>query len=63
MWRNIRKDVKAFIHRIDSIFNLRKFFLFGSLAKGDYHENSDIDLIIIGALLGRIFDRIGKILS
>lgn len=62
-WRNIREDLKKFIHQIDAKFNLQKIILHGSFAKGDYHENSDIDLIIIGDFRGRIFDRIGEVLK
>ena len=41
----------------------KKIILFGSFARGDYHENSDIDLIIIGDFSRRFFDRIGKMLD
>jgi hypothetical protein len=37
--------------------------LFGSFAKGDYHENSDVDLVIVGDFKGRIFERIGEVLT
>jgi len=41
----------------------KKIILFGSFARGDYHENGEIDLIIIGDFIGRFFDRIGRILD
>jgi hypothetical protein len=37
--------------------------LYGSFAKGEIHEGSDIDLIIVGNFKERFFDRIGKILE
>ncbi|MGV9173682.1 MAG: nucleotidyltransferase domain-containing protein [Promethearchaeia archaeon] len=62
-WKNFRKKLKEFIHQIDANFDIIRIILFGSFANGDYHENSDIDLIIIGNFTGRIFDRIGNILD
>ncbi len=37
----------------------KKIILFGSFARGDYRENNDTDLIIIGDFSRRFFDRIG----
>lgn len=37
-------------------------YLFGSLAHGDYRENSDIDLVIIGCPPDKFFYLIGKLL-
>ncbi len=62
-WRNVREELIKFIHQIDAEFTLNKIVLYGSFARGDYHENSDIDLIIIGDFQGRIFERIGEILK
>jgi predicted nucleotidyltransferase len=62
-WKDIREKLKEFIHIIDQEFAIQRITLFGSFAKGDYHENSDIDLIIIGKFSGRLFDRIGKVLE
>jgi len=38
-------------------------YLYGSFAKGEIHEGSDMDLLIIGDFSERFFDRIGKILD
>jgi len=62
-WRNIKEKIKQLIHDIDSHFQISKIILHGSFARGDYHENSDVDLIIIGDFKERFFDRIGKILD
>jgi len=51
------------LHKIISRFEIDQIILFGSYARGDYHENSDIDLIIVGSFHKRFFERIGKILA
>lgn len=60
---DIRGSLKDFLHAIINKFNIEKIFLFGSHARGDFHEYSDIDLIIVGDFKERFFDRIGKILD
>jgi len=37
--------------------------LYGSFSRGEIHEGSDIDLLIVGNFKERLFDRIGKILE
>lgn len=37
--------------------------LFGSLARGDVHEGSDIDLIVVGDIPGRFHERPGQVLE
>lgn len=62
-WKNIKEKLVEFIHIIDKEFTVKRIILFGSFAQGDYHENSDIDLIIIGDFSGHLFERIGMILD
>jgi len=38
-------------------------YVFGSFARGEEHEGSDIDLCVVGTLPGRAFDQIGELLS
>jgi predicted nucleotidyltransferase len=38
-------------------------YLYGSFARGDFHEGSDIDLIIVGEFKGKMPQRIGTILD
>jgi predicted nucleotidyltransferase len=40
-----------------------KVYLHGSFARGDFHEGSDIDLIIVGEFEGKMPQRIGRILD
>ena len=37
-------------------------YLFGSLARGDQHESSDIDLLVVAPYRGRALDAIGEVL-
>jgi predicted nucleotidyltransferase len=37
-------------------------YLFGSLARGDQHEGSDIDLLVVAPYRGRALDAIGEVL-
>ncbi|TKJ22971.1 MAG: hypothetical protein CEE43_04450 [Promethearchaeota archaeon Loki_b32] len=60
---DIKESLKTFIHAVANEFEIEKIILFGSYARGDYHENSDIDLIIVGNFEERFFDRIGNILE
>ncbi len=41
----------------------KKIILFRSFSRGDYRENNDTDLIIVGDFSRRFFDRIGIILD
>ncbi|MGD0948528.1 MAG: nucleotidyltransferase domain-containing protein [Candidatus Binatia bacterium] len=43
-------------------FSVDAVYVFGSFARGEEHEGSDIDLCVVGALPGRAFDRIGEVL-
>jgi predicted nucleotidyltransferase len=38
-------------------------FLYGSFARGNFHEASDIDLIVVGEFEGKMPKRIGAILD
>jgi len=62
-WGDFKEKLKSFIHAINSLFDITKIILFGSFARGDFHENSDVDLVIVGKFKNRFFDRIGKILD
>lgn len=40
------EDLRKIIHPIAEKYHVSKVFLFGSFARGDNHENSDVDLRI-----------------
>ncbi|MBR4151933.1 MAG: nucleotidyltransferase domain-containing protein [Selenomonadaceae bacterium] len=45
---NLREDISQWIKDLAEKFNLEKVILFGSRARGDNKERSDIDLAIAG---------------
>lgn len=38
-------------------------YVFGSFARGEEHEGSDLDLLVVGDLPGRAPDRVGAVLQ
>jgi len=44
-------------------YPIEAVYAFGSYARGELHEASDIDLIIIGEIPGRFHERIGRVLA
>jgi predicted nucleotidyltransferase len=59
----IYEQLKEFAQLLKSKHKVKKVYLYGSFARGDFHEGSDIDLIIVGQFEGRMPQRIGKILD
>jgi predicted nucleotidyltransferase len=55
--------IKSFIEKLTSRVNIKKVYLFGSVARNDFNEGSDIDLAIIGDFKERFLDRSDKILE
>lgn len=41
------RELQVFKTRIDKDFSVKKMIFFGSRARGEEHEDSDIDLIIV----------------
>ena len=39
-------EIKLAVAKIGKKYNIKKAYLFGSYAKGEAHENSDVDIII-----------------
>ncbi|VUT26411.1 MAG: Nucleotidyltransferase domain protein [Candidatus Methanolliviera sp. GoM_oil] len=58
----ILEEVKNFAGELKEKFGC-KVYLYGSFARGEIHEGSDIDLMIVGDFKERFFERIGKILE
>lgn len=40
-------EIKEFVEKVGTFFDVEKVLLFGSRARGDFREKSDVDLIII----------------
>lgn len=56
------RQLKSFVVKIKKEMPVHTVYLYGSFAKGEMHEGSDIDILVIGDFRERFFDRIGKIL-
>jgi len=61
--QNLLERVKEFAHKLRDTLPVKEVYLYGSVARSEIHEGSDIDLIVVGDFKERIFDRIGKILD
>lgn len=62
MKEDMRAQIERLKRRIVKDYNPEKIILFGSLAKGDYHELSDIDMIVIKKTMKRFLERIEDVL-
>jgi len=51
------------VHRIRDALPVQAVYLFGSFARGDIHEGSDIDLLIVGDFGERFHERIFRVLE
>jgi predicted nucleotidyltransferase len=58
----ILRELNALAAGLQRDFNVQAVYLFGSFARGEEHEGSDIDLCVVGDLPGRSVDQIGEIL-
>jgi len=56
------RELEAFASRLGAELDVGAVYLFGSLARGDQHEGSDIDLLVIGRFPGRAFEAIGEVM-
>ena len=61
--QNLLERVREFAHKLKETLPVKEVYLYGSVARGEIHEGSDIDLIVVGDFKERIFERIGKILD
>ncbi len=57
----VYKKLDDFIRLLKGRFSIQAIYLFGSFAKREIHEGSDIDLVIVGDFKERFIDRIGRI--
>jgi predicted nucleotidyltransferase len=58
----ILRELRALASRLQRDFPIDAVYVFGSFARGEEHEGSDIDLLVIGDLPGRAFERVGEVL-
>ncbi len=60
--KEIFDEIKKFAKKLKKM-GAKEVYLFGSFARGDFHEGSDIDLLIIWDLKMRAIERIAYVLS
>jgi predicted nucleotidyltransferase len=56
------RELRALAAGLRRDLEVEAVYVFGSFARGEEHEGSDIDLLVIGNLPGRVFDQVGEIL-
>ena len=61
-WPAVQHELERVVERLRPL-DPEKVVLFGSFARGDFHEGSDIDLMIIIDTNERFIDRIGRVLA
>ena len=55
--------IREFVHNISNAFPGCSITLIGSYSRGDYHDGSDVDLVVVGSFIERFVSRIGRILD
>jgi uncharacterized protein len=55
--------IEKFIEKLKNTFPVHFVYLYGSFAKNQVHEGSDIDLVIVGDFKETFLERIKKILD
>ena len=53
----LHERINRFVSKITSGCNIKRTYLFGSVARDDFNEGSDIDIAIIGDFKERFLDR------
>ncbi len=61
--KDLFNKIDTFVEKLVSRIRVKKIYLFGSVARNDFNEGSDIDLAIIGDFRQRFLDRSDKILE
>ena len=59
----ISEDLKRLLPRIVKTLKPDQVILFGSNARGDVSQTSDLDLIVVAETEENFFDRIGRVLA
>lgn len=59
----VYRQVNELAKELKEKHNVKRVYLYGSFARGDFHEASDIDLIVVGEFEGRMHERIAKVLD
>lgn len=57
-----QEEIKRITNQVIKNYQPQKIILFGSAARGDFNENSDVDMLIVKDAPGRRVDRIKNLL-
>lgn len=58
----VLRELKELAARLQRELGVEAVYLFGSVARDDAHEGSDIDLLVVADFEGRALDLLGEIL-
>ncbi len=58
----IDKELINFAKKLKEKFNIKHIYLYGSYARKDFNEGSDIDLVLVGDFKEKFKDRIANVL-
>ncbi|NHV99307.1 MAG: nucleotidyltransferase domain-containing protein [Thaumarchaeota archaeon] len=61
-YRDLENRLIEFLKKIRTWFEIEKVLVYGSFAKRELNEGSDIDIIMIGGFKGRMHERILEVL-
>jgi predicted nucleotidyltransferase len=62
VWPDVQRELDRIVRRLRPL-DPERIVLFGSFARGDFHEGSDIDLMIVLNTNERFVDRLGRVLA
>ena len=59
--KKIHEQLKDLANLLKSKHKVKRVYLYGSFAKGNFNEGSDIDIVVVGEFEGKMPQRIKKI--
>jgi len=60
--RRLLSEAVPFVARLDPSLDVRHAVVFGSVARGDFHDGSDVDLLVVAASLPSAYpDRLAAV--
>ena len=61
--QEVLEGLRLYVERLKEELKPRLVLLFGSFARGDYNEGSDVDLLIVAEFKEHFLDRIGLLMK
>ena len=59
---DLLRDLRSLARRLRDELGVEAVYVFGSFARNEEHNNSDLNLLVVGDVPGRVFERIGEVL-